>query len=250
MFDTNPLSFLTWRNLLPAREGEQEGGSAAAGGSSDTTTGTDAGKGVLSQASRGDAGNTGEPPAGDEAGAGEGGAPEGGQPTDNGDQGQQPAIPEQYEFNFEQTGLELTDQQRELYDTTFRELGLGQEQVNQLIAAEEQLLQSMAEERQTQVDNLMSEWTEAAKADKYLGQDWDLTMNRVSAGLEAAGVSGEFMELLDSSGLSSHPEMIKMAAMLGQVTSNDRFESGAPSEQRAAPHQSWYEGTTPQSKKG
>lgn len=241
MTDTHPLAFATWYRL-PVFSPEDEGGNGATGGEGDAAPqggeggdGNEAGKGVLSQTPGNTEGDAGTPPEGEGAGADDGAGEEGGPP-------------ETYEFNF-QSELEMPDDVRQAYEEAFRDMGLTQEQADRLIQAEEQVMESFQQKQQEMVKQQHEDWTEAAKADKYLGQDWDLTLKRASAGLEKANVSDEFMAILDSTGLSSHPDMIRVVSMLGQVTSNDRFDHGSPTDQKMDTPASWYSSTTPAHKR-
>lgn len=165
-------------------------------------------RGVLSKAS--------EPAEADEAGEGDGeeGADE-------------PSLPEEYDFS--ELGLELSEEHLSIYDGVFRELGLNQDQVGKLLEAERSVFETIVQQRQDAVEAQKAAWEKEAKSHEVLGKDWDETLHFTAAGVEAVGLDQDVIDVLESTGLSSHPKIIQAFSMLGRAIQSDSFEKGAPS---------------------
>lgn len=257
-----------WRKApLFAPEGAGGGAAGGEGGSSDGSqggSGNGNGGGV-----GGEGGDTGAGGAGGNGGAqagGPGGNPDatGGNDDGAGESGGS-ELPESYTFEF-QNGYALSDAQRADYDAMFRELGLSQEAVDKMIAVEDKIAADIAQEASDALAKQAGEWEAAAKADKELGADWELTEMRAAAGMQALLAPGEgaspeaaakakaeadtFVRLMDRSGLGNHPVILKAFARVGQYLTNDKFDRGGASDDSVPTEKSWYGNTTPETKKG
>jgi hypothetical protein len=201
--------------------GETEGGDSAPGG-----TGAETG---------------GEPPAGD--GADQQGDTAGGETSGAADTSQI-----EYDFDLPDV-LGVTAEMREEYENTLREAGVTSEQAQAIVAKEAEWAQQRIEQRQETLNGFQ----EAIEKDEFLSKDWDTTVKRMEAGLNAVNASDEFREFLqtdEGAMFAAHPDVIRAFAMLGQYTSDDTFELGGSTGDKAPDTaSSWYGGTTP-SKKG
>jgi hypothetical protein len=143
----------------------------------------------------------------------------------------------------------LKQEQLEGWTNALREAGIKPEQAAKI--AEFEIAQFEASVQAQQ--GLLDGYAKAVENDPFLSENWELTTQRMEAGLNAVGVSPEFKEFLaspDGLVLSAIPEVMKAFAMLGKMTSNDTFEGGRASNDTEPAHRSWYANTTPQTKKG
>lgn len=146
-------------------------------------------------------------------------------------------------------GFGLGDEQIEAWTSALREAGVKPEQAQKLIEFEAQMYEQSMEAQQATIDG----YAKRIEADKFLSENWDLTVQRMSAGIEHVGASDEFRALLESPegvAIATIPEVIKAFAMIGKMATNDTFEGGRASEDAEPSYRSWYGNTTPQSKKG
>lgn len=153
-----------------------------------------------------------------------------------------------YELNYpEAFGLE--GERMEEWTGLLREIGVSPEQAAKIAEKEA----AWFEASQAETQEVLAGYQTAVEADKYLSENWDLTVQRMAAGLNAAKVSPEFREFLKSDAgitIAANPDIIRAFAMLGQTTSNDKFEQGATSEATVPTQRSWYGNTTPETKRG
>lgn len=130
-----------------------------------------------------------------------------------------------------------------------RGAGVTPEQAAAIAELESGWYEQGMQEMQTTIDTYQKE----IEADKYLSENWDLTVQRMTKGLEVAKVSDEFREFLQSpegTVIASNPDIVRAFAMLGQQASNDKFDQGQSSDNLVPAHRAWYGNTTPESKKG
>lgn len=212
-------------------------GEGAAGGATGNDNGGANGGGAQGTDDAGAQGNGG--PQGDGTGAGGGTTV-----TTGGDD----ASAWTYELSYPETfGLE--GERMEEWTGLLREIGVSPEQAAKIAEKEIEWFEATQAESQEQ----LTEYSKAVDADKYLSEDWNLTVKRMEAGLTAAKVSPEFREFLASPEgimIAAHPDIIRAFAMLGQTTSNDKFETGQTSEAAVPTERSWYGNTTPETKRG
>lgn len=227
--DTIVMRFL--RSMLMRETAEATG---AAGSGTQTTGDGEGGEGATGS-------QTATPPTGSSVPQGEGAAP-----TQDGAQGGDQTLPESYAISFQNEELAgLGEDFFAPYQEAYRELGFSQEQVDKLVSAEEQIFGSIQEQVRAAREAQSAQWLEAAQADNDLGANWDLTLQRVGAGLQASGLSEDEIGILESAGLTNMPGLIKAFSMLGQMTSGDRFDVGTPAEPSRDTASSWYGKTTP-----
>jgi hypothetical protein len=223
----------SWRRM-PLFNAAGEGASGGQG------TGNDGGANGGGAAGTGDAGAQGNGvPQGDATGAG-------GDTT--GTTGGDDPSAWTYELNYpEAFGLE--GERMEEWTGLLREIGVTPEQAAKIAEKEA----AWFEASQAETQETLTEYGKVVEADKYLSENWDLTVKRMEAGLAAAKVSPEFREFLTSPEglvLAANPDIIRAFAMLGQTTSNDKFETGQTSEASVPTQRSWYGNTTPETKRG
>lgn len=111
------------------------------------------------------------------------------------------------------------------YEGTAKELGLPKDAAQNLINKLTPVMQARAD---AQVQAVRAAWVESSQRDPEFGGDQQkLTQNLGIAkkALDSLG-SPAFRELLESSGLGSHPEMIRLLWKAGKAISEDSFVGG------------------------
>ncbi len=251
-----------WVKPLWDKEGETGGGGDT--GAGDTSTAGDTG------GEGGDTGDTGIANADDQSGdtgegddtgiALDGGTAEGqdnsgegeGDGDKEGDDGENPDVPETYEFNNLPEGMEVDEGLAEGITPVFRELGLNQEQADKLVNAYAAEMQRQAEASVDAVRELVTGWVNTAKADKEIGHaNWQGSIDAANAVIREFGTSELVSDVMVGQGMGNHPEMIRMLARIGKAIGDDSLVTGKATDTgEAAPEAVWYGQTTPSSKKG
>lgn len=154
----------------------------------------------------------------------------------------------QYELNYPEA-FALEGDKLEEWTGLLREIGVSPDQAAKIAEREAAWYEATVAQTQEQLDT----YGKAVEADKYLSADWGKTVLRMEAGLKAANVSQEFREFLSSEAgavIAAQPDIIRAFAMLGQATTNDKFETGQRTEDTVPVQRSWYGNTTPETKRG
>lgn len=108
------------------------------------------------------------------------------------------------------------------------ELKLTQEQGQKLIAMHAQTLKASQDAQQQAWADQLTQWAKDAKADKELGGDkFDQTLEIAKSAVAKFG-SPELKEMLDSTGLGNHPEVIRVFHKIGKAISEDNPVSAKP----------------------
>ena len=133
-----------------------------------------------------------------------------------------PGAPEQYEFaapegkSFDATVIEA-------YSEVAKELNLSQDKAQKVLDKVAPVIEARQLE---QVNALRAEWLTATKADTEFGGDkLDENIAIAKRGLDAYG-SPALKQLLNSSGLGNHPEIIRAFYKAGQTVSEDGIVHG------------------------
>lgn len=144
---------------------------------------------------------------------------DGGQNPDNdGAKGDEPAVPEKYEFTMPD-GVELDSKAAEEFSAIAKELKLSQADAQRIADVATKMQQKQAEAHAETVKG----WAEQCKTDKDFGGD-NLQQN-LSVARKAIDTFGspELKALLNSSGLGNHPEVVRFAFKAGKAVSEDSF---------------------------
>jgi len=108
------------------------------------------------------------------------------------------------------------------YHTFAKENGLTQEQAQRGV----DMVAQMKEAEMNQWVEQQKSWVEQAKADTEYGNDkFDESISVAVKARDSFGTS-EFNEMLDSSGLGNHPEMIRFLHRVGKAISEDSVVVG------------------------
>ena len=91
-----------------------------------------------------------------------------------------------------------------------------------------------------QRDQQISAWGDELKADKdFGGEAFDKNVATAIKGLEAVG-SPELRQMLDQTGLGSHPEIVRAFKKVGELVADAPFATGAQPAQSASPAARMY----------
>ena len=91
-----------------------------------------------------------------------------------------------------------------------------------------------------QRDQQISTWGDELRADKdFGGEAFDKNVATAIKGLEAVG-SPELRQMLDQTGLGSHPEIVRAFKKVGELVADAPFATGAQPAQSASPAARMY----------
>lgn len=144
-------------------------------------------------------------------GQGEGGADDGGNP----------GAPESYgEFQMPE-GVEVDQQALEQFTPVAQELGLSQDQAQQLVDVYAQMQKDAVEAQQSQWSEQLDQWVDEVRNDEELGgRNYDRTISQASAAMDKFATP-ELRQALDDSGLGNHPEMVRLMSRIGKAVGED-----------------------------
>lgn len=152
-------------------------------------------------AAGGNAGGTGDAGAGSK---GEGG------------DGNKPAVPEAYEFKMPE-GVEIDKDAAAEFSSIAKELKLDQAGAQKVADVAVKMAQRQLEAHAVQVQG----WVESAKSDKeFGGEKFDENLATAKKALDTFG-SPALRKVLDETGLTNHPDMIRAFWKIGQAISED-----------------------------
>jgi hypothetical protein len=128
-------------------------------------------------------------------------------------------------------GLTVDEQALTGFKERAKAVNLSQEQAQHLVAYYAELQQQATTAQQAQVQK----WADATMADPDLGAKWEQVKPLVAKARDQFA-SPELRELMETTGLGSHPEVIRLFARIGRSISEDRLVvSGQPhGEDRSA----------------
>jgi hypothetical protein len=131
--------------------------------------------------------------------------------------------PEKYEFKAPE-GKEFDADVLTAYSKVAKELNLTQDAAQKLL---DQMGPVMAQRQSDQIQAVRKSWTEASTADKeFGGEKLSENLGTARKALDMFGTA-ELRNLLNESGLGSHPEVIRFMYRAGKAISEDRFVGGA-----------------------
>lgn len=129
--------------------------------------------------------------------------------------------PDKYEFTAPE-GSEFDPGVIEAFSSAARELNLTQDQAQSILDKVAPVIQSQQESRIAQVQ---AEWLESARVDsEFGGQNLEQNMAVAKKAMDAFATPA-LRDLLNSSGLGNHPEVIRVFYRAGKVISEDVFVS-------------------------
>lgn len=173
----------------------------------------------------------GQPPEGSEA-PDSGAPPEGSKKPDGGtvltdDEGPQGA-PEEYADFAVPDGMEINTELLEQATPLFKELGLSQIQSQKLVDMYAAQQQAEAQASSESYSQTVKDWVDEAKSDTEIGGDkFDENVGIAKRGIDKFGTP-KLVEVLEQTGLGSHPEFIRLFTRVGKLISEDDPGSGEP----------------------
>lgn len=145
-----------------------------------------------------------------------------------GEEAEAPVVPEKYELKASEGLPDLDPEAVALAEPVFKELGLTNDQAQQLIPIAEKFASSITDRLNQQILAGVAEqraaWLAEAKADPEIGgNQWDSNIVLAAKALDTLGfVKGSPLRaVLDESGLGNHPEMIRAWVKVGKAVSED-----------------------------
>lgn len=174
------------------------------------------------------------------------GEPKEGEPAKEGDTGDDEGVPESYTIAADALpeGAEIDTKLLEDAAPTFKELGLSNKAANKLAPLALKVAERMAERQADNFAATRKAWADETLADPELGgKNWKATEANVARALDhfvgpqvGKGADGkeypnEFRQLLNETGLGSHPVMVRAFKAIGEAMSEDtnfvRGDNGA-----------------------
>lgn len=127
-----------------------------------------------------------------------------------------------------------------------KQLNLPQETAQQVVDMGAKLVQRVEAKRAEAVAQELASWAQASRTDKeFGGEALDANLAVAKAALTQFG-SPELKEMLDNTGLGSHPEVIRLLHRVGKAVSEDNIVGGKPGATAAASMaQRMYPGMNP-----
>lgn len=135
----------------------------------------------------------------------------------------QPTAEPDYKFEMPE-GIELDKSSSDEFVAIAKELKLPTDAAKKLVDLEVKRVQA----QQQAHTKLVESWAESVKADKEIGGDkLDENLGIARKAIDTFGTP-ELKELLNSTGMGNHPEVVKLAYRIGKAISEDTFVRGAP----------------------
>lgn len=168
-----------------------------------------------------------------------------GNESTEGEESSAPEVPESYEFELPE-GVELDKSLAEAATPVFKELGLTQEQAQQLAQLYVDNMQAQSQSSQDAFKSQLDKWQNDLKADEEFGGDnYEQNTAKVAEFVSETvpeGLKDELIGMLNSTGVGSHPAMVKYFHHLAGMmpVSEDQPPGGQPSMDNASIASRWY----------
>lgn len=162
--------------------------------------------------------------------AADGAKPEGDKPADKPAEQKPQGAPEKYEPFKVPEGVTFDPKAVEAFQTKAKELGLSQDQAQKLVDFQSSAIKAATDEQQKSFTQMQENWKQETR--KELGADADKQLAFAAATRDKFGSTG-LKTILNDSGLSNHPEVVKFFISIGKAISEDGFVAGAPAGDKA-----------------
>lgn len=107
-----------------------------------------------------------------------------------------------------------------------KDMGLSQDNAQKLLTFEAERIRQINDDMSEQHYQTVQEWAEKAQADKeFGGEAFQENITLAAKAVDAFG-SPEVVEMLNHTGLGSHPEFIRMFVNIGKAVSSDGVITG------------------------
>lgn len=133
-----------------------------------------------------------------------------------------PVVPEKYEFKLPE-GYALDEALVGEFTPIAKELELSNDKAQKLVEFYTKAEEARAAKAEKEHSEMVSQWVKNAKADPEIGgANLDATIKSAQRALAAFG-SESLKQLLSTTGLSNHPEVIRAFAKAGQHLREDKL---------------------------
>lgn len=134
--------------------------------------------------------------------------------------------PESYDFKAPEGVEQLDTQLVETFTPLAKELGLSNEQAQQLVNLAPQIQQRMAQQQAESWGKQLEAWVGEVKADKDIGgSNLPATMASAQKVMQQFGTP-ELKAALEQTGMGNHPELVRLFAKVGKAMGEDSFVAG------------------------
>jgi hypothetical protein len=162
--------------------------------------------------------------------------PDGNQDGDK-DPNKPEGAPEQYQGFTLPEGVTIDGDVLTEATSLFKTLNIPQDQAQKLIDIATKNAQKQSEAFFNNFQKTVEDWGEQTKTE--LGADFEKKIGVAITGAKSLG-GDEFLQLLEDTGLGSHPVMMKALIKAGQMTSEDGFVSGSHGKGAANPMETFF----------
>ena len=140
---------------------------------------------------------------------------------------QEQGAPEEYADFEVPEGIEIPEALGSQFREAAKGMNLTQEQAQQLISLQSEHALKQQQAAQDKFMEQVQAWEAQVKEDKeFGGSKLEQTLATATRALDKYGTP-ELKDLLNSSGLGNHPEMVRFVARVGQSVSEDSLEVGS-----------------------
>ena len=157
--------------------------------------------------------------------------------TDSGGSADTPDLlgaPDSYEDFTLPEGVEVDKSAMSEATAVFKDAGLSQENAQKLVDLNVKMQQSAAEQSEQQFKTMLNDWVDETKADSEVGGDkFEASVADARKAISAFG-NDAFREIISSSGLGNHVEMVRVFAKIGKLVSEDGTVKGQASTEPAS----------------
>ena len=138
-----------------------------------------------------------------------------------GDSGES-VVPEKYDIRTGENSF-LNDADLERIGAEAKELGLSNEEAQDLVNIEDGVITRFREKQDNEVQSIRDGWAKSAEKDKEIGGDNFKENVALSKRVIDRFGSKDFQKALDETGFGNHPEVIRMFTRIGKLMSNDKM---------------------------
>ncbi len=129
---------------------------------------------------------------------------------------------EKYELKLPE-GSPLQAEHIEKLSNFAKEKGLTQEQAQLFLERESSAVADFAQTQMAQLEQMKTEWFEAAKSDKEIGGDNFAESAENAKRVIQKYASSSLKEELNKTGYGNHPELLRIFARIGKEMANDKL---------------------------
>lgn len=134
-----------------------------------------------------------------------------------------PVVPEKYDLKLPE-GATLDQKALDELSAFAKEKGLSQEAAQAVLEREHSLAKSFEQKAQQEWETRKDQWLKDAQSDKeFGGENLKLSAETAHRALKRFDSTGKLAEMLESTGMGNHPEVIRFMWKIGQAMSEDQL---------------------------